>query len=237
MINYLDLLAGRYVNHLIVHCSATRPSQDMDSADIDRMHRLRGFLMTGYHFIIKRDGTLEQHHTGQRCRPLNKAGAHVGDCGRGWNIKTIGICLIGGVHETRMQGKHPAPENNFTKEQFSTLYNLIRELTGQIKTITETIGHRDLIKRTKAPAKACPCFNVRDFLLSYEGLQDIELTSFNRVSYTGSTLAPRTHTVEEGDTLWDLSKLYGIPIEDLMHLNNLQDSTIKIGRELRLFQQ
>ena len=44
--------------YIVVHCSQTRPSQDIGAKDIDRWHRERGWLKIGYGKVIKRDGTI-----------------------------------------------------------------------------------------------------------------------------------------------------------------------------------
>ncbi|MFA8437967.1 peptidoglycan DD-metalloendopeptidase family protein [Pueribacillus sp. YX66] len=41
-----------------------------------------------------------------------------------------------------------------------------------------------------------------------------------------------TITVQEGDTLWDLSQKYDIEVKDIMKWNNLDSSLILIGQEL-----
>lgn len=153
---------SRIVDHLIVHCSATPGGKDFSAADIDRWHRAKGWLGCGYHFVIRLDGTVESREKGNRCRPLDKPGAHVGDCGKGWNRRSIGICLIGGVDEN---GK---AENNFTPEQMESLYQLLMELDGPNKTI---LGHRDLIAMTGASPKDCPCFDVVPWLEEYHAMK------------------------------------------------------------------
>lgn len=40
------------------------------------------------------------------------------------------------------------------------------------------------------------------------------------------------HTVVEGDTLWDLAIEYGISIEQIMHLNSLEDNNLSLGQVL-----
>ena len=40
------------------------------------------------------------------------------------------------------------------------------------------------------------------------------------------------YTVKKGDTLYSISRKYGIPVELLKQLNNLEDNTISIGQEL-----
>lgn len=40
------------------------------------------------------------------------------------------------------------------------------------------------------------------------------------------------HTVVEGDTLWDLAIQYGVSIEQIMHLNSLENSNLSLGEVL-----
>ncbi len=44
----------------------------------------------------------------------------------------------------------------------------------------------------------------------------------------------KLHIVERGDTLYSISKRYLMPLEDLMELNNMNDSNISVGQELRI---
>ena len=137
-----------HVDYRIVHCSATPPSLDIGAADIRRWHLERGFADIGYHFVIRRDGSLEAG------RPLHVVGAHA----RPWNQRSVGICLVGGVNASRK------PANNFTKEQFSSLRELIRKLTVKYPGVA-IIGHRDV----PGVKKACPSFDVK-FWLKKEGM-------------------------------------------------------------------
>ena len=50
-------MARKATDYIVIHCSATRPSQDIDAKEIDRWHRSRGWLKIGYHKVLKRDGT------------------------------------------------------------------------------------------------------------------------------------------------------------------------------------
>jgi len=128
---------------VVIHCSASPPHRDVDAAEITRWHRARGFRTIGYHYVIKRDGTLE---TG---RPISQQGAHA----RGHNHYTIGICLVGGVDK---QGK---AEDNFTDAQRHTLYRTVTSVVYDYK-ITSVIGHHDI----PGVNKACPSFNVTEWL-------------------------------------------------------------------------
>ena len=43
-----------------------------------------------------------------------------------------------------------------------------------------------------------------------------------------------SYVVKKGDSLWKISKKYGISINDLMKKNNLKNTTIKIGQVLKI---
>lgn len=149
------------VKYLVVHCSATQPKLDIGAKEIDRMHRERGFLKIGYHFVIRRDGHVESG------RALDQIGAHV----EGHNHESLGICMVGGVNA---KGK---AENNFTAEQFATLRSLLRLLVngygGAVAHYphAEVLGHRDLSPDRNHDGrispnewlKECPCFDVREW--------------------------------------------------------------------------
>lgn len=144
------------VKYLIVHCSATPPDQDIGAAEIDRWHRRRGFFKVGYHYVIRRNGTIEHG------RSITEIGAHA----QPWNSKSVGICLIGGVRrEPDADGKGDAdgpkwdlvPEANYTKAQLSSLRTLLMQLRDEYFPNAEVIGHRDV----PGVRKACPCFNIK----------------------------------------------------------------------------
>lgn len=131
------------VRYLVVHCSATQPKSDIGVKEITRMHRERGFLTIGYHFVIRRNGVIEAG------RALDAIGAHV----EGWNSRSLGICLVGGIDST---GK---PENNFTADQFAALAQLLMELREKFPKASVQ-GHRDFPN----VKKDCPCFDVRSWV-------------------------------------------------------------------------
>src|SRR5690625_2478479 len=112
--------------HIVAHCSASPPSQDIGVKEIDRWHRARGFFEVGYHAVIRRDGTLELG------RDWDDIGAHARE--GGFNRTSIGVCLVGGVSE-KPQAHVPGnpwngsnAEDNFTKEQRLTLANTVKQI-------------------------------------------------------------------------------------------------------------
>ena len=139
-------MANRSSTELIViHCTATRPSmKDVGRTEIDAWHRHRGFFGVGYHYIIKRDGVLEEG------RHPDKVGAHA----RGFNSISLSIAMVGGVTEDDVN----VPEDNFTEEQWVTLKALVERLT-ELYPDAEVLGHRDLPK----VSKDCPSFDVKQW--------------------------------------------------------------------------
>lgn len=134
----------RQITGIIVHCSATPQDIDIGADEIRQWHKAKGWSDIGYHYVIRRDGALEEG------RPVELVGAHA----KGHNTGTIGICLVGG---TDAENKDKA-EANYTISQYIAVYNLILHLIGKYGLeITDVKGHRDL----PGVAKACPCFDVQ----------------------------------------------------------------------------
>ena len=140
----------RKINEIIVHCTATRPdwwtgkSAAAKVKEVTRWHLDRGWRDCGYHYLIDRQGHVV---TG---RPLDRTGAHV----KGHNTGTVGISLFGG------HGGSAADmfEDNFTEEQDAALRKLIADLQKDHPSIFKISGHNEY------SSKACPCFNVRNWL-------------------------------------------------------------------------
>lgn len=137
-------LTNDKVKFIVIHCSATRPSQHVGVKEIRQWHLQRGFFDIGYHHVINRDGFVENG------RPRNQPGAHV----TGYNGKSIGICMVGGVTEKNVN----VAEDNFTKAQWDTLRMFLPELKRQYPG-AKIVGHRDIAK-----GKACPSFDVQEKL-------------------------------------------------------------------------
>lgn len=129
--------------YITVHASATTPSMDhVDAEWIRNLHvNHNGWNDIGYHYVIKRDGTIEKG------RELNVIGAHVGNS----NTKNIGICMAGGVTEHDVN----KPEDNFTDKQYTALTGLLTRLHEQYPD-AKLMGHNDF---PNYGSRGCPCFN------------------------------------------------------------------------------
>ncbi|MBU2708892.1 N-acetylmuramoyl-L-alanine amidase [Zooshikella marina] len=118
------------IEYLVVHCSDSPNSKNYSAKDIHQWHLQRKWAGIGYHKVIKRDGSIENG------RPEYWVGAHV----KGYNSRSLGVCLIG--------------RDSFTKKQFETLEIVLTDWKCKYPNAT-VCGHKDL-----NPQKTCPNFNV-----------------------------------------------------------------------------
>ena len=139
-------MARQETSYIVIHCSQTRPSQNIGAKDIDRWHRERGWLKIGYGTVIKRDGTIEQGREDDEVQAAVK----------GYNHTSFNLCLVGGAKEEDWK----IEDDNFTGEQFESLK---KELTRLVQKYPDAriVGHRDLDDK-----KFCPSFDVRKYLLN-----------------------------------------------------------------------
>ena len=126
----------RSITLIVVHCSAVRPDQTSSAAQIDTWHRRDNHWKfgVGYHYVIRRDGTIEPG------RPEWMIGAHC----KNHNAHSIGICYEGG-YDARGQ-----PADTRTEAQKAAMRRLLEELHGRYPRAV-ILGHRDL-----NPGKECP---------------------------------------------------------------------------------
>jgi N-acetylmuramoyl-L-alanine amidase len=128
----------RFINKIIIHCTATREGLDFDRSDIDRWHKEEGYDCIGYHYVVCLNGDVQ---TG---RPLEDVGAHA----RGYNTHSVGVCYVGGLDKDRN------PKDTRTEAQKTAMSNLIKMLKAKFPE-AEVIGHCDVSNRD------CPCFDAK----------------------------------------------------------------------------
>ena len=130
----------RFINLIVVHCSATRCDRCYTEHDLTTDHLRRGFSGAGYHFYIRKNGDIKT------LRPLERPGAHA----RGYNAHSVGICYEGGLDADG----HPADTR--TAEQTEQLTLLLMRL-AKLFPGARIRGHRDM---SGSIPKACPCFDA-----------------------------------------------------------------------------
>lgn len=139
---------------IVWHCSATKPDQDIGAADIDAMHKARGWSGIGYMLVIRRNGALEGG------RSLDAVGAHV----KGYNKVSVGVCMVGGLDDHG----DPIEGGLYTQAQWNTA-DAVREMLLKAYPTAHHVGHRDLSPDIDGDGvieewewlKQCPCFSVK----------------------------------------------------------------------------
>lgn len=126
---------------IVVHCADTPPTMDVTARMINQWHvKDNGWAAIGYHYVIKRDGTIEGG------RPHDTQGAHASQV----NSHSVGICLAGG------KGKPGTFDDHFTAAQAASLVFVIESLQALYKD-TQVVGHRDVDNA----GKTCPNFDAK----------------------------------------------------------------------------
>jgi N-acetylmuramoyl-L-alanine amidase len=132
----------RKINKIIIHCTATAEGKDYSVETIRKWHLKRGWRDIGYHFLVQRDGTVDEG------RPIEQSGAHT----KGHNWDSIGISYVGGVEAKKKDGKWIAKDTR-TDAQKDALLDLICQLHDTYGGVV--YGHRNFSK------KSCPCFDAK----------------------------------------------------------------------------
>ena len=128
---------------IVVHSTKTKPSQNLSAKDITLKHRKEGFFHNAFHFVIKRDGIVEEG------RPEDMSGAILPiNQPLITNQNSIAIGLVGGLSE---DGENL--DTNFTFNQYTSLRELVKRLKKKYK--VEVVGCRNAIN-----SKSCMCFDI-----------------------------------------------------------------------------
>lgn len=137
----------RNIKFIVVHCTATPTTTTLESIK-KYWKEQRGWEDTpGYHYLIKRDGTIVQLLDEKK----NSYGVYK------HNSECISIAYLGGIDK---EGK---PVDNRSDAQKHAMFDKVVELTERYPK-ADVLGHRDF----EGVAKACPCFDVKEWLKNYE---------------------------------------------------------------------
>lgn len=142
----------RWINKIIVHCTANRATSKITMADLRRAHRARGFYDVGYHYVVFPDGRIEAG------RPESRIGAHC----KTQNHHSIGVAYVGGIDE------NGNPADTRTQAQRESLCALLTKLSEKYH--CPIYGHRDFLRWDDKNhngqrdigecLKDCPCFDA-----------------------------------------------------------------------------
>ena len=175
-------LSKRNITRKIVlhHADAS----NCDAATIHKWHIARGWAGIGYHFVVRKNGTIE------RGRPIDVIGAHC----TGNNADSVGICFEGNFETEKMTDK----QIKSGQELMSYLYKTYGLNKSNVK------RHKDLMA-TSCPGKNFPFNEI------IKGVTATVLSSTTNQSYTvksGETLSKIGNSL---NVKWeDIASLNGI---------------------------
>ena len=139
-------LSERYTTDLIViHHTGNPYDDDLSAEEIHESHQALGWAGIGYHYVIRKDGTIEAG------RPEWSIGSHA----YGENSHSIGIHLCGNFEDAYPTGQQI--------ESASYLIGYLCDKYGLICDSDHVKGHRDLMPT------ACPGAHLYEILQTLRG--------------------------------------------------------------------
>ena len=139
-INHNQLTTRRVTDQIVIHHTGNPMDDDLSAAEIDASHKAQGWTCIVYHYVVRKDGTVEQG------RPHWMVGAHA----YGHNSHTIGIHVCG-----NFEIGEP------TDEQIESLAMLLANLCADYSLPIDRytiVGHRELMPT------ACPGRNLYEMM-------------------------------------------------------------------------
>ena len=158
----------REISEVIVHWSETFQNANLNGQQLEV---LTGAGSRKYHYIIKRDGTIE------RGVSISKKGDHT----PGHNSYSIGVCLVGGMKvpsvgsesTTSRDDLYEKGAESLTRSQYNSLYQLFRVFFTQYPG-GQALGHSEIDITADDPG-----FEVRDYVYNLFNKQSLYLDPVN----------------------------------------------------------
>lgn len=132
-------------DQIVIHHTGNPTDDDLSAEEIHESHLAQGWSGIGYHFVIRKDGTIELG------RPMDTIGAHA----YGENSHTIGIHVCGNFEI--------AEPTDAQIESCAVLGQWLALVYGFEINDATVVGHRDLM------ATACPGENLYSKLGTIRG--------------------------------------------------------------------
>ena len=148
---------SREITEIVVHWTETPTNKNIGSEEINEYHLASDLEGIGYHYVIRRDGSL------QRGRPINIEGQH--SPLNNHNNRSIGVVFVGGIN---VPSGTPNPENfvsvqSLTRSQFNTFDHICRAFYSTFAG-GQVVGHNDVDQTEDDPG-----FDVREYVLANFG--------------------------------------------------------------------
>lgn len=164
---------------------------DGSVTDIHNLHKRQGWSGIGYHFYIRKDGSVWQG------RPLNCLGAHC----KNHNSHTIGVCLEGNFEK-----------ENPTSSQLSSLAALLPQIQSQFSNTLSIEPHSALYNTACPGRNLTPYFtstSVERFIQNISPSSITPITSVNDILWElnnrkviSNTELWKTKTANDQDVYW-----------------------------------
>ena len=142
----------REITEVVVHWSETPTNKNIGSEEINETHLASELNGIGYHYVIRRDGSL------QRGRPANITGEHA--IANNHNQRSLGIVFVGGINvpsETRNIEDFTSVQS-LTRSQFNTFDHFCRSFYNVFEG-GQIVGHSDIDELANDPG-----FDVRAYV-------------------------------------------------------------------------
>jgi len=154
--------ATRDITEVVVHWTGTYIDQDIGAEDVHSWHQQQGWSGCGYHYVIRRDGTIE------RGRPINYIGAHAK--ANGHNNQSIGVSFVGGytVPSTGNGSNSPTGSSSFTAAQ-NVAFKRFMATFYKAFPGGQAFGHMD----TDPSQKIDPGFSVANYVFTNFGKKNV----------------------------------------------------------------
>ncbi len=151
-LKFSSLSRRNSTSKIVIHHTGSVKDVDVSAAQIHEMHKSNGWAGIGYHFVIRKDGTIE------RGRPEWAIGSHA----QGHNSNSIGIHLCGDFNAAKP-----------TDKQIESAALLIANLTHNYNISCDRnhiIGHDECyVGVGKTDGAGCPGRNLQSQLDTISG--------------------------------------------------------------------
>lgn len=152
---------SRDVTEVVVHWTETPTNKNIGSEEINKYHLEQGLDGIGYHYVIRRDGSL------QKGRPLNLEGQHADT--NNHNSRSIAIVFVGGIN---VPSGTPNIDDfisvqSLTRSQLNTFDHFCRAFFS-IYQGGQMLGHNDIDALEQDPG-----FDVRSYVLNKFGKESL----------------------------------------------------------------
>lgn len=112
--------------------------------------------------------------------------------------------------------------------RFITTQPIAKNKTSENRYIAKTSNPKSLSE----PAQTQPSKSENDSQSLISLIKTSEKPEIVKTSYKPSSNKENVYIVQKGDTLFSIARKFGVSVEVLRNLNNLEDNNIKVGQEL-----